>query len=166
MSRHPRSSQGVGAAWERSPCRGGSAPGAQHRLLWGRVSSSLQGCAWTTLGSSGKGRMRAWPGQQRSERAATTAAHLEGTGFWKSFRQSWSSSLGHLVSAVLGTRPGWDHLDSGLPQSTEVPHARAPAQGGASHVRAVCRWLREALSWEDSGWPCSPRCPPNREAGR
>ena len=35
------------------------------------------------------------------------------------------------------------------------------------------RWLREALrvfsrsSWEDSGWPCSPRCPPNQGgAGR
>lgn len=49
-----------------------------------------------------------------------------------------------------------------------MPHAVGPSTGwGSPHVRAVCRWLREALSWEDSGWPCSPRCPPNRGgAGR
>ena len=46
----PRSSQGVGAAWRGSPLSGRERPGAQHRLLWGRVSSSLQGCAWTMAG--------------------------------------------------------------------------------------------------------------------
>lgn len=46
----PRSSQGVGAAWRGSPLSGREGPGAQHRLLRGRVSSSFQGRAWTMAG--------------------------------------------------------------------------------------------------------------------
>lgn len=103
MSRHPEVPKGWGPRGEGAPCRGGSAPEPSTGFSGAASLPPFKAVRGQWLGSEWKGPNESPQGSR--ERASCNHSSPFGRDwFLEEFRQSWSSSLGHLVSAVLGTR--------------------------------------------------------------